>query len=425
MGSRVTCTAVFDVGKTNKKLLLLAPDASLIEEVLVRIPETTDDEGDACEDLTALTAWMKQEMNRLMADPRWNITHLNFSGYGASFVHMDEAGIPVTPLYDYLKPFPEELMSRFRELNGSPEAIACETASPLLGNLNSGLQLWRLSVTHPELFSRIKTSLHLPQYLSWVFTGEPYCDLTSTGCHTLLWNFVSGEYHAWAVRSGVAGKMAPMVMPGHQVEMIIRGKTLAVGAGLHDSSAALIPYLRAMTRPFLLVSTGTWSITLNPFNRAPLTAEELRHDCLCYLTPDGRQVKAARFFISREHDRMVESITAQFGCEPDFFERLDSHSSDETERAIAAAYRSAMAVLVDRQHQAILLAAGSDFPDDILVDGGFSRNPIFMELMASTLSGKRVFSAILPQASAIGAAMAIGGVEPGAQWRPGLQAWSS
>ena len=40
--------------------------------------------------------------------------------------------------------------------------------------------------------------------------------------------------------------------------------TIAVGAGLHDSSAALIPYLSAFREPFILLSPGTWCISLNP-----------------------------------------------------------------------------------------------------------------------------------------------------------------
>ena len=49
-----------------------------------------------------------------------------------------------------------------------------------------------------------------------------------------------------------------------------------VGIGLHDSSAALIPYLVNFSMPFVLISTGTWCISMNPFSKTALTAEELQ-----------------------------------------------------------------------------------------------------------------------------------------------------
>ena len=42
--------------------------------------------------------------------------------------------------------------------------FARKTASPLLGSLNSGLQLYRLKKEQPEVFQKIHHALHLPQY---------------------------------------------------------------------------------------------------------------------------------------------------------------------------------------------------------------------------------------------------------------------
>ena len=57
----------------------------------------------------------------------------------------------------------------------------------------------------------------------------------------------------------------------------------SVGVGLHDSSAALIPLSASFNEPFILLSTGTWCISLNPFNHTMLSDYELNQDCLCYL----------------------------------------------------------------------------------------------------------------------------------------------
>jgi sugar (pentulose or hexulose) kinase len=44
---------------------------------------------------------------------------------------------------------------------------------------------------------QIEKTLHLPQYLSYLFTGKYYADHTSIGCHTAMWNFQENRYHRW------------------------------------------------------------------------------------------------------------------------------------------------------------------------------------------------------------------------------------
>src|SRR5678815_5105392 len=79
-----------------------------------------------------------------------------------------------------------------------------------------------------------------------------------------------------------------------------------------SSSAALIPYLFTFHEPFVLISTGTWCISLNPFNHQPLTTEELQLDCLSYMTWLGKPVKASRLFGGNEHEQQVKRIADFF-----------------------------------------------------------------------------------------------------------------
>jgi hypothetical protein len=74
----------------------------------------------------------------------------------------------------------------------------------------------------------------------------------------------------------------------------------------------LIPYLVNFHEPFILISTGTWCISLNPFNQLPLTKEELKDDCLSYLQYQGKPVKASRLFSGYEHEQQVKRIAAHF-----------------------------------------------------------------------------------------------------------------
>ena len=80
--------------------------------------------------------------------------------------YIDKEGKVLTPLYNYLKDYPADLKNDFYHKYKGKEAFAVKTASPVLGSLNSGMQLYRLKYEQPEIFKRIAHVLHLPQYLS-------------------------------------------------------------------------------------------------------------------------------------------------------------------------------------------------------------------------------------------------------------------
>src|SRR5262249_46459047 len=155
-------------------------------------------------------------------------------------------------------------------------------------------------------------SLHLPHYLSFVLTGKHHSNVTSLGCHTCLWDFSKHDYHRWVHQEGIHEKLATDVPAGETSTIKLHHKALAIGCGLHDSSAALIPYLEQFRDPFVLLSTGTWNIALNPFNRSPLTAKELQQDCLCYLSYTGQEVKASRLFAGAVHQQHTARIADHF-----------------------------------------------------------------------------------------------------------------
>ena len=133
---------IFDVGKTNKKAILYDYSYKEIWQTSTVLPEITDEDGFPCDDIHAILAWMKNVLSNLISDGTYQITHLNFSAYGASFVHVDEAGNILTPLYNYTKPIPSDIRTTFYEKYGDEKKLALETASPSLDFLNSGLQLY-------------------------------------------------------------------------------------------------------------------------------------------------------------------------------------------------------------------------------------------------------------------------------------------
>jgi sugar (pentulose or hexulose) kinase len=187
-----------------------------------------------------------------------------------------------------------------------------------------------------------------------------------------------------------------------------------VGAGLHDSSAALIPYMKTFPGPFVIISTGTWCITLNPFNNAPLTNDELNHDCLCYLSYDGRQVKSSRLFSGYEHEQQVKKLAKHFNKPEEYYTGLEFSEGEPAMPATGSmepgqfesyeeAYEHVMKNIVAQQVVSTNRVLGS--ADSIFIDGGFSRNDIFINAMADAFPACKVYAASVSQASARGAAM--------------------
>jgi sugar (pentulose or hexulose) kinase len=432
------CIAILDIGKTNKKLFLVDEHYRIVWERGSAFPETTDEEGDACEDITLLTRWVKDSLKELLLLPGYRVAAFNFSTYGASLVYLDEQGQVLAPLYNYLKPYPATIQVQFYETYGQPATLSGDTASPALGSLNAGLQFYRLKQLQPAIFSKVKYALHLPQYISFLITGKPLSDITSIGCHTMLWNYAQQDYHQWVYKEGLAEKFAP-VFPGNDVlSAVIDGHTYIAGAGLHDSSAALIPYLSSFSAPFVLISTGTWCITLNPFNNSPLTAEELAADCLCYLTYENRPVKAARLFAGNEHEQQVKRLAEYYQTPVNYYQQVVFdpaifagllavspqqenevpvarllQSSRFSERSLnnfasyEIAYHRLLMDIMEQQKLSSSLVIADTSVKRIFVDGGFGRNTVYMHLLAAAFPHMEVYAASVAQASAVGAALAI------------------
>lgn len=435
---KIPVVAIIDVGKTNKKLFLLDEDYRIVFEKSARFSETVDEDDFPCEDLESLRLSVFDSLSQVFRKREFDIKAVNFSTYGASFVYLDKEGVPVAPLYNYLKPYPNELKERFYDTYGGEESLSVATASPALGSLNSGMQLYRIKHEKPQLFHQIHQALHLPQYMSYLLSGQNYSDITSIGCHTLLWDFTKNTYHEWVGKEGLLEKFAPIAPSDKVVSASFPGSNYGTGVGLHDSSAALIPYLKSFDEPFVLISTGTWSISLNPFNQTPLAAEELVNDCLFYMQYNGKPVKASRLFAGHEHEEEVKKIANYFHQSPLHYRKIHfnrelaarlQHQNEREERrqnrkdglkcsffsmrdlaqfdTDEEAYHQLMLDLVREQCASTQLVMKGTTVKKIFVDGGFSKNDIYMNLLAIYFPDIEVFTASVAQATAVGTALAI------------------
>ncbi len=412
MRLRTPVIAVFDIGKTNKKVFLWSTTFEIVFEKQQTFDEIVDEDGFACEDLAALQQWIVSTFSELCQMPEFELIGLNFSAYGASFVYVNGAGDPVAPLYNYLKPVSTPFP--YMDFGGENE-FARKTASPILGNLNSGLQVYES--TFRPFWSEVFKALHFPNYLASLFTGRLVSEITSIGCHTALWDFDAGQYHPWV--SKIEDKLAPI-----STESSLEIDGIHYGLGLHDSSAALVPYLRCISEDFVLLSTGTWCIAMHPFNESPLHADELANDVLCYLQPNGKPVKASRLFGGHFHEEQVarmekhfggsfkdlkfsDRVFSLFGANSSIFESAFASRDLNDFPDLASAYDQFMVDLVGQQIFSLNLLLQDAPVKQLLVDGGFSKNEWYMRLLARAFPELEVYAAEVAQASALGAALMV------------------
>lgn len=432
--------AIFDVGKINKNLFLLNRDYEIVHSESKVFKEIPDDDSFPSEDLESISRWIKVTFRDAFKLTRFNIEGLNFTTYGSAYVNIADNGKPITPLYNYLKPYPEDLLKEFFTKYGSQETITRQTASPALGFLNAGLQLFWLKYRKPELFKQIKYSLHFPQYLSYLFTGKTYSEITSIGCHTTLWDFEKQHPHDWVYKEKLMSLFPPLINTFNTVKIRYKSRQIPCGIGVHDSSAALIPYQLRFEEPFILVSTGTWSITLNPYSDEPLSFEELSRDCLSYINYKNQPVRASRLFLGKEHSYQRDRIAAHFRkdkeydnslkFDPDlirklirennvykkffpemmvgtgpypkrFMRKADLKLFDNFEEA----YHQLMLDLISMQATSIELARGNSKIKKIFLAGRFCRNEIFVKLLASRFPEIEVYTPEHSSVTPLGAAI--------------------
>ena len=427
-------TAIFDIGKTNKKFFLFDENFQEVYREYARFDEIKDEDGFPSEDLVAMQKWLKGLFSRVLEAKEFDIQAINFSTYGASFVHIDENGAPVSPLYNYIKPIDQNLIDDFFKKYGPKDAFLKKTGCADLSMLNSGIQLYWLKHTKPEVFKKIKYSLHLPQYLSYIFTGIPLSEYTSIGCHTALWDYDKKDYHDWVYTEKINEILPPIVSTETSVNMNYNGKRIKIGVGIHDSSAALLPYIRSIKKKFVLVSTGTWSIVFNPFTENPISTETDDNDVINYMLINGNPVKATRMFLGNEYKFQVAKLDKHFGVNEDYhrsvkfdyntyFEILkdfkhsykwesltDKDMPEKTQipnQKFEHAYHQLMTELVLLQIKSIKKALGNNNIERIYIDGGFSNNDIYVKLLSHYFRDKKLRTTDASLGSALGAAISI------------------
>lgn len=293
--------AVIDIGKTNAKLALV--DMATLSEIAVRkMPNAVLQNGPYPHyNVEALWRFILQGLSDLQRNH--DVDAISVTTHGACAALIDEAGNLALPVLDY----EYDGFGAVAALYGAERPPFAETGSPHLPmGLNLGAQIFWQQKTFSEAFAKTSKILMCPQYWSYRLTGVASSEVTSLGCHTDLWSPTTNDYSSLVDKMGWRKLMAPLwsaTKPlGRITPEIARATGLnpetPVACGIHDSNASLVPHLLAHAKPFTVISTGTWVISM-AIGGVPPELDEHR-DTLVNINAFAEPVPSARFMGGRE-----------------------------------------------------------------------------------------------------------------------------
>ena len=287
--------AVFDLGKTNARVLLC--DTTTGAEIAIRRRRNAILPGPPFphHDVAAQEAFLLDALRDFAAmgplDAVLPVAH------GATIALTDGAEL-VFPLLDYEHDGPDATAPDYEALR-PPFAV---TGTPRMGQgLNLGAQLFWLRDRWPEAFARVRQALFWPQYWSWRLSGVMAAELAYASGHGDLWDLATRQ----AVAEGgmgdlIRGLFPPLRRAGDMLGPLrpdfgLPGVQVLNGA--HDSSLALLPYAGA--GHCTVLSTGTW-LTAFALGGAPMPREA--EAVMASLDIEGRLVPNFRFMGGRIFD---------------------------------------------------------------------------------------------------------------------------
>lgn len=446
---------VFDVGKTNKKLLVFDENLKIVDSIYRRF-DSYEKEGVFFYDMDEIKSWLFDGIRDLGS--RYPVKAISVTTHGATWVPLDGNGEDVMPVIDYVTPVPDSFHDEFYGAMGDRKELQRTTATPDVGALiNPGKGLYFMKKNFPDEWKKTAHILFYPQYFGYLLTGKMGAEGTYAGCHTYLYNFAEDKWSAVAEKLGVSTFLPEHI--GKSWEIL---GTLSEGAaartglspdvivtmGIHDSNSSLLPYLLQEKDDFILNSTGTWCVPMVPTDRVSFREEELGKTVFYNLSAFKKPVKTAIFMGGEEFDRYKKifdnlhgkkdfpdynrevyapviaerrlfiqpSVVKGSGQFPDsppgVWEGARFYPLSEIENGNFPVFFSdretCFAVMrLSLAAQSIVAFERAGFTEgmNIFVEGGFRHNKAYNIILASYYAGSHLYTTNMEEATAFGAAI--------------------
>jgi len=416
----MSTTLVLDVGKTNVKLLVMTRTGEILDEAR-RDNASVDQPPYLHIDVDGIWQWMLETMARFASSHDIDAIVPTTHGSTAALVAGQELLLPIP---DYEAQIPDAIENAF----GAVSPPFSETYSPdLPAGLNLGRQLFWLQNAHTNEFSRAEWALTYPQYWSWLLSGVAASETTSLGCHSHLWNPLQDRFSSLVESQGWARLFPPKRAAFDALGPVTADVRKVTGlstecqvfCGIHDGNAAFSLYLRGHDRPFSLLSTGTWVVTMSP--RLPLEKLDARRDTLAIVDINGDPLPVGRFMGGREFEILTENADSKDFTKADLSSVIEKRSFLFPSYAPAGPFmgREGSSVGPEPETSGEIVARATLYlalmtvtsmrmlgmDGDLMIDGGFVKNTLYCRLLATLGDCEQYFVNHQTEGTAVGAGM--------------------
>lgn len=191
----------------------------------------------------------------------------------------------------------------------------------------------------------------------------------------------------------------------------------------NDITTRLSQFKEVLNSKFILLLTGEWSYAINPFNREEVPEEDKQKGTYNMIDNEKSTIQVAKLFSGNQHDRQIVHLSEYFNVETDIYKALKFDANviyflrknlnqvipSQTEigmymdcpfmernlnifKNFEYAYNQFIMDLVAQQVLAIKRIIVNAPVTQIYVDGKFSNNIIFMNLLSEAFFNTEVYA---------------------------------
>jgi sugar (pentulose or hexulose) kinase len=452
-GNMEYAIAVIDIGMTNKKVAIY--DDSLQQlDAQYRTFEPKMVNGLQCHDLDSMEEWFVEVLKTFAK--KYMVKAITVSTHGATFVCVGKDGKAAVPCVYYTHEPGEDFHHRFYESFGDPQELQARTGTPAFKALiNPAKGIFFTQEQFGEKFKNVTTVLPYPQYWGFRFTGKTGLENTYMGNHTYLWDQLDNGLSSVARQLGIASLMPDTLYKPWDTlgtiteEFAVRTglpRNTIVTLGIHDSNAAMLPhYAKKGERGFMVNSTGTWCVIMNPVTQYGFAPDELGKVVFFNISAFGTPIKTAIFLgglefetwsqlFQKQHKHndipgwdeklyrsilkekrifLLPELTPGSGQFPASKARITEDGKNYFFDAVDIPpclnnYEKSFAILrisLVMQTLTALERAGLQKGQEIYTEGGFRKDESYNHLLASALAHNKVYLTDIAEATSLGAAM--------------------
>ena len=415
-GQNLRGIAVVDVGYTNSKVILHDRHLQVLGERKLPSPHHKGQHYGEI-DVAAIMAFVQSAIRDL--DKLLPIDRIVPCAHGACIISLKPDGSLAVPAMDYMSEPPAEILEAYT-------AVApgfAETFSPQLPvALLHAMQLFWQSRIMPKAFAQATCIMPLMQYVAFALGGRRATEISSLSCQSHLVDMRTGGPSSLAFSEGWATKFPPLAKAWEVIGSFpdtLQGEGLVL-AGVHDSNANFLRYLASGEDHFTLLSTGTWIIGFD--TQADMAELDPSRDIVANQSVFGKTIACGRFFGGKEFELVagdaakaapqlaairhlvatgimaLPSFTDTGGPMPGTAARgriIGTPASAEERVSLATLYCALMvSETLDALHS----------QHTIIVDGPFSQNPVFLQILASLRPSQQLKASTARDGTAAGAA---------------------